>query len=268
MSRFFDPSLGRFTPPDTIVPTSTQGTQAWDRYAFVNNNPVRYNDPTGHTSSDTGSNPNGGCGGDGQPSCAGETTCKDSNATNFGADGFCSYPEPPDDIFHPFGLDSDYYSLSIYHGFPGWLIGLALAGAGLAEPTPVGEISGLTIAALLNAGATFTIDRYGRLYVSPGLSVGVNSIEVLPTVTVTAGNLMTGKYEGLPLMEGGSPQEIDSLLSGLSVSHSVSHPFFPTIGTTWSPAATHNAIDFGFGFPGNINIAQVSFGFGPFQVIK
>jgi RHS repeat-associated protein len=48
-ARWFDPSLGRFTSPDTIVPTSTQGTQAWDRYAFVNNNPVRYNDPTGHT---------------------------------------------------------------------------------------------------------------------------------------------------------------------------------------------------------------------------
>jgi RHS repeat-associated protein len=47
-ARWMDPSLGRFTSPDTIVPTSTQGTQAWDRYAFVNNNPVRYNDPTGH----------------------------------------------------------------------------------------------------------------------------------------------------------------------------------------------------------------------------
>jgi RHS repeat-associated protein len=47
-ARWIDPSLGRFTSPDTIVPTSTQGTQAWDRYGFVNNNPVRYNDPTGH----------------------------------------------------------------------------------------------------------------------------------------------------------------------------------------------------------------------------
>jgi RHS repeat-associated protein len=47
-ARWFDPSLGRFISPDTIVPTGTQGTQAWDRYAFVNNNPVRYNDPTGH----------------------------------------------------------------------------------------------------------------------------------------------------------------------------------------------------------------------------
>jgi hypothetical protein len=34
--------------PDSIVPTGSQGTQAWDRYAFVNNNPVRYTDPTGH----------------------------------------------------------------------------------------------------------------------------------------------------------------------------------------------------------------------------
>ncbi|MBI5934478.1 MAG: RHS repeat-associated core domain-containing protein [Chloroflexi bacterium] len=51
-SRWFDPSLGRFMSPDTIVPTSTQGTQAWDRYAFVNNNPVRYTDPTGHMGCD------------------------------------------------------------------------------------------------------------------------------------------------------------------------------------------------------------------------
>jgi RHS repeat-associated protein len=46
--RGYDPSLSRFAQADTIVPTSTQGTQAWDRYAFVNNNPVRYTDPSGH----------------------------------------------------------------------------------------------------------------------------------------------------------------------------------------------------------------------------
>ena len=46
--RGYEGALGRFTQPDTIVPTGTQGTQAWDRYAFVNNNPVRYTDPSGH----------------------------------------------------------------------------------------------------------------------------------------------------------------------------------------------------------------------------
>jgi RHS repeat-associated protein len=47
-ARFYDPALGRFSSADTIIPEESQGTQAWDRYAFVNNNPVRYTDPSGH----------------------------------------------------------------------------------------------------------------------------------------------------------------------------------------------------------------------------
>jgi RHS repeat-associated protein len=46
-SRFYDASIGRFVSPDTIIPLQ-QGSQAWDRYAYVNNNPVRYKDPSGH----------------------------------------------------------------------------------------------------------------------------------------------------------------------------------------------------------------------------
>jgi RHS repeat-associated protein len=46
-SRWYDPSLNRWTQPDTDVPES-QGVQGWDRYAYANNNPVKYNDPTGH----------------------------------------------------------------------------------------------------------------------------------------------------------------------------------------------------------------------------
>jgi hypothetical protein len=40
--------LGRFAQPDTIIPEQSQGVQAWDRYAYVNNNPIRYTDPSGH----------------------------------------------------------------------------------------------------------------------------------------------------------------------------------------------------------------------------
>jgi hypothetical protein len=47
-ARWFDPALGRFLQPDTIVPLASQGVMAHDRYAGMNNNPVRYNDPSGH----------------------------------------------------------------------------------------------------------------------------------------------------------------------------------------------------------------------------
>jgi RHS repeat-associated protein len=44
-ARWYDSSLGRFAQADTIVPGGVQG---YDRYAYVNNNPLLYNDPTGH----------------------------------------------------------------------------------------------------------------------------------------------------------------------------------------------------------------------------
>ena len=77
MARWFDPSLGRFTSPDSIVPTSTQGTQAWDRYAFVNNNPVRYNDPTGHQATNCPENPCNDTGGGGSGGVSGSGTSQD-----------------------------------------------------------------------------------------------------------------------------------------------------------------------------------------------
>jgi RHS repeat-associated protein len=46
-ARWYDSSLSRFTSADTIIP-STQGVQGWDRFAYTNNNPVRYTDPSGH----------------------------------------------------------------------------------------------------------------------------------------------------------------------------------------------------------------------------
>ena len=45
-SRWYDGSLGRFAQADTIVPGGVQG---YDRYAYANNNPIRYTDPSGHS---------------------------------------------------------------------------------------------------------------------------------------------------------------------------------------------------------------------------
>ncbi len=47
-ARWYDSSLSRFAQADIIVPLQNQGVQAWDHYAAMNNNPVRYNDPSGH----------------------------------------------------------------------------------------------------------------------------------------------------------------------------------------------------------------------------
>jgi RHS repeat-associated protein len=47
-ARWYDPYLNHFTQPDAIVPIQSQGSQAWDRYAYVNNNPLIFTDPTGH----------------------------------------------------------------------------------------------------------------------------------------------------------------------------------------------------------------------------
>ena len=46
-ARWYDNQLGRFVQADSIVP-EPGSPQSWDRYAYVNNNPVRYNDPSGH----------------------------------------------------------------------------------------------------------------------------------------------------------------------------------------------------------------------------
>ncbi len=44
-ARWYDPALGRFTRADTLVPAGAQG---YDRYAYADNNPVKYVDPSGH----------------------------------------------------------------------------------------------------------------------------------------------------------------------------------------------------------------------------
>lgn len=45
-----------------IIPEATQGAQAWDRYTFVNNNPVGFYDPSGHSVA-CGTDNGNGCGG-------------------------------------------------------------------------------------------------------------------------------------------------------------------------------------------------------------
>jgi RHS repeat-associated protein len=65
-ARYYDTALGRFTQPDTIVP-SPLNPQAFNRYSYGYNNPVRYLDPTGHIPCEDPADCNPGQGGDDQP---------------------------------------------------------------------------------------------------------------------------------------------------------------------------------------------------------
>jgi len=49
--RWYGPELARFISPDSIVPNPAN-PQSLNRYAYVLNNPIRYNDPTGHCAMD------------------------------------------------------------------------------------------------------------------------------------------------------------------------------------------------------------------------
>ncbi len=46
-ARYYDPALGAFISPDTIVPDPTNLLD-YNRYSYVRGNPLKYNDPSGH----------------------------------------------------------------------------------------------------------------------------------------------------------------------------------------------------------------------------
>jgi len=46
-ARLYDPVLGRFISADTVVP-GAGNMQAFNRYSYVDNNPLKYTDPSGH----------------------------------------------------------------------------------------------------------------------------------------------------------------------------------------------------------------------------
>ncbi|OMI16079.1 hypothetical protein BUQ74_17415 [Leptospira weilii serovar Heyan] len=50
-ARYYDPGIARFTSADTLIPDE-YNSQAWNRFSYVNGNPIQYKDPTGHAPQD------------------------------------------------------------------------------------------------------------------------------------------------------------------------------------------------------------------------
>ena len=53
------PYINRFISPDTLIP-SPANPQSWNRYSYVTNRPVNFNDPTGHMQESEGIRDNDG----------------------------------------------------------------------------------------------------------------------------------------------------------------------------------------------------------------
>ena len=60
-ARWYDPVVGRFLSPDTIVP-SPGNPQSLNRYSYVGNRPLNLVDPTGHAQACADGDEGGGCG--------------------------------------------------------------------------------------------------------------------------------------------------------------------------------------------------------------
>ena len=52
-ARWYDPELGRFIQADTIIP-GAGNSKSYDRFTYVNYNPIKYIDPSGHCISNSG----------------------------------------------------------------------------------------------------------------------------------------------------------------------------------------------------------------------
>ncbi|UPY80935.1 polymorphic toxin type 10 domain-containing protein (plasmid) [Leptospira weilii] len=50
-ARYYDPGIARFTSADTVIPDE-YNSQSWNRFSYVNGNPIQYKDPTGHLPQD------------------------------------------------------------------------------------------------------------------------------------------------------------------------------------------------------------------------
>jgi RHS repeat-associated protein len=49
-ARYYDPLIGRFISPDTVLPDGGVDFQSLNRYAYASNNPASFTDPSGHWS--------------------------------------------------------------------------------------------------------------------------------------------------------------------------------------------------------------------------
>ncbi len=163
-SRWYDDQLGRWIQPDTIIPQSTQGFLAWDRYAYNYSNPVKYIDPDGHwpcSSSGSGF------------SCSGSTFQIGGTLNKVGdMFGIEHGSEIASDLLSQFGLGFD------------------IAAAALDVASSAIVTTGIIVGAI--SGAAITLPGGGTAVVTggAGASVGWATAETAVRPLIIAGNIL------------------------------------------------------------------------------
>jgi RHS repeat-associated protein len=61
IARFYDPVIAHFIQPDSLIPQAG-ASASYNRYAYVNGNPINFNDPSGHAQACADGDIGGGCG--------------------------------------------------------------------------------------------------------------------------------------------------------------------------------------------------------------
>jgi RHS repeat-associated protein len=232
-SRFYDPLLSRWASPDSIIPQG-QGTQAWDRYAYVNNSPVNYTDPTGHDLEQIIFNKTGALPKSQQPPSQ-KISQKTSQPTLPPRGLVIPIPTPQPDCElcirpweQPSSWDTDpnnpdYYSFGFYPGVPGIPIGGTLI---------------------------IIVDRYQQVY----FGIGVNIAKSLasPSYSLTGGYVGSASDSIIP-DQGNLP----NFLSGWAIN--ASGGIVGGGGLTWAPVASsyieHKAYEFGAILPASIGVS-------------
>jgi RHS repeat-associated protein len=160
-ARWYDPVSGRFNQPDSIIPEQSQGTQAWDRYAYANNNSVRYNDPTGHWGFDLSAIVN---------------SIVSINFTN-----------PVNRVLSMANSGKSITNTDVANGCDAIATALDVGAAAISSAIAAGEVASAAIG--YSAGAAITYPVAGEASVAfgiPGAAVAVGIFELSPEVRIAA----------------------------------------------------------------------------------
>jgi len=135
-ARYYDPALGRFAQADSLIPAGAQGL---DRYAYVNNSPVNFTDPSGHQMDE------GDGGGDNQCPVQRHLECVNvSSSTDVSRD----------DLVTALGFLRDQRDRSAANGNVAGIVAAAIAGV------PAGIIIGETCSAVIPCIAGVAIGTF------------------------------------------------------------------------------------------------------------